>query len=101
MPVCYPDQAGKPYRPSNGTEGEMFQEGLCHRCARDPDTGGSMCEILLASMLFSIGDPGYPPEWVYDRTGRPTCTAFHDAASGEPPPEPRCGSTLDMFGEEV
>ena len=76
----------KPYRPSNGTEGDAFESRWCARCVRDDYEAGDYCEILgnaLAGMQ--------PPEWVY-RAGIPTCTAFTDT----PLPEPRCEFTKEM-----
>lgn len=89
-PQCYPDlgeftpKDGKPYRPSNGTEGDMFQEGWCAHCKRDkafradPDREEG-CNILARSMAYSVGEQGYPVEWIWQR-GRPVCTAFDDEA---------------------
>lgn len=76
--------AGTPYRPSNGTEGEIFMSQWCARCNKDaahradPDTGKG-CRIIVYSMGFDIGDPNYPKEWVHDETGYGgKCTAFDD-----------------------
>ncbi len=96
MPVCYPQCAGKPYRPSNGTEGEMFQEQFCYSCRLGQDEDNP-CDILTRSFAFSIGDADYPKEWVHDRNGRPTCIAFHDVLSEEPASVLRCEHTLDLF----
>lgn len=63
----------KPYRPSNGTEGEFFYCDWCAKCARENED--DHCEILTRSMVFSIGDDEYPVEWVEDEDG-PRCTAF-------------------------
>lgn len=71
MPVHYPSEAGKPYRPSNGTEGEMFQCHFCYQCKHDDH-----CHIALNAMCYRIDEPEYPKEWVFDADGRPTCTAF-------------------------
>lgn len=77
--------AWEPYRPSNGTEGEMFMEQWCSRCARDvayrnnkPEYG---CRILAATFVFDIDDPEYPKEWIRQATddewpGTARCTAF-------------------------
>ena len=61
----------KPYRPSNGTEGMMFQEAWCNRCERDRgfreksrDFEG--CSILADAMVYMSDDSQYPKEWVYD-----------------------------------
>jgi hypothetical protein len=70
-------RAGKPYRPSNGTEGEMFMERYCYHCRKDEhETGGDSCEILCNAFVFDLADPEYPPEWQYTDRGQPTCTAF-------------------------
>ncbi len=66
--------SGKSYRPSNGTEGELFQEEFCYRCKLDDCDEG--CDILLNTMIFGIKNEDYPKEWVFDEDGRPTCTAF-------------------------
>jgi hypothetical protein len=71
MPVHYPQYAGKPYRPSNGTEGMIFEERFCDHC-----TKGFDCQIFINAFLFDIGDADYPEEWIYDQDGRPTCTAW-------------------------
>lgn len=96
MPVCYPQCAGEPYRPSNGTEGEMFCEQHCYSCRYDQDEDDP-CDILTRSFAFSLEDADYPMEWVYDREGRPTCTAFHDVMSAEPAAVARCPETMDLF----
>lgn len=70
----------KPYRPSNGTEGEWFDHLFCARCWRDrkfrqtEDAAGG-CPIIAAALSFSIDHPLYPPEWIEDAAG-PRCTAF-------------------------
>lgn len=98
MPVCYPQCAGKPYRQSNGTEGELFREQFCYRCRYEQDEDDP-CPILTASFAFSVGDAGYPSEWVYDRHGHPICKAFHDVLSSEPDIPARCPDTIDMFAK--
>ena len=42
------ENAGKPYRPSNGTEGSMFQDRFCSQCTKDNlgDEGKGGCEII-------------------------------------------------------
>lgn len=64
----------KPYRPSNGTEGEIFQEQFCYQCKNDSEEEG--CDILLRSMVHQINEPEYPTEWIYDENKQPVCTAF-------------------------
>lgn len=77
---------GKPYMPSNGTEGEWFESQWCADCHHDED-----CSIAIAAYC---GDQ--PDEWIY-RDDKPTCTAFRDAS--KPMPMPRCPDTLEMFPE--
>lgn len=96
MPVHYPQCANKPYRPSNGTEGEMFCEQFCYLCRYD-QYEDDPCDILTRSLICSVGDADYPEEWLYDRNGRPTCTAFHDVMSAEPAAGDRCPLTMDLF----
>lgn len=69
---------GTPYRPSNGTEGMIFEDNYCSRCRNDVRDD---CEILLRSMLFSIGDDQYPDEWQW-QDGDPACTAFEPKDGG-------------------
>lgn len=69
----------RPYRPSNGTEGDIFRARFCDRCTRD---FGRTCTIYNAAFWGDIDEPGYPPEWVVDEsntTGESArCTAFND-----------------------
>jgi hypothetical protein len=66
----------KPYRPANGTEGEIFIESFCVRCWHDRNED---CPILAASFI------GQVPEWEMDDDGENTrCTHFQDAVKGEP-----------------
>jgi len=67
---------GGPYRPSNGTEGEMFQARWCAHCTKDDYEKEVYCPILTASMAFGVSDSGYPPELKHDAQGQPCCTAF-------------------------
>lgn len=99
------------YRPSNGTEGEIFMECFCFRCARDAEFQDAMargessdkgCPILAASFVYSTDDPKYPKEWVRDIDSDVTliggngarCTAFVERGKDIPY---RCPSTPDMF----
>jgi hypothetical protein len=66
--------AGNKYRPSNGTDGDIFIERFCNHCRKDAVCEG--CEIQLRTMAFDIDEPEYPTEWVYDADGKPTCTDF-------------------------
>lgn len=73
--------AGAPYRPSNGTEGEIFMGQWCANCKRDaarradPEAGDG-CLIPVYAMALKIGDPSYPREWVRGSDGHGRCTAF-------------------------
>lgn len=77
-----------PYRPSNGTEGEMFMERFCYRCKREQpylksDQIG--CGILTQTMIHYTTDPEYPTEWVSDDDCglvNPRCTAFEEVTDG-------------------
>jgi hypothetical protein len=71
------ENAGKPYRPANGTEGMMFEDAWCDGCAKrldDWELGGG-CSILDASMLFDAEEEGYPKELRIGTNGQPECTA--------------------------
>jgi len=71
------EYTGQLYQPSNGTEGEIFTDRYCMKCKNcDPDPSGKkQCMILCASLCFSVSDPEYPKEWVYDENDEPKCTA--------------------------
>ena len=68
-------QAGQKWRPSNGTEGDMFMSRQCIGCLfnGDDETG---CDIQLKTMVFSLDDPEYPSEWQIGTDGQPMCAAF-------------------------
>lgn len=73
------------YRPSNGTEGEIFQAEWCERCRRD--TPKRPCRILTNAMALWTDDASYPKEWRYVGD-RPVCTAFKE--NKERAPVVRC-----------
>jgi hypothetical protein len=85
----------RPYRPSNGTEGDMFMAEWCGNCA-SADYEGDGCVIQLRALMHKIDDPDYPAEWSLTDGGCPQCTAF----CKDQPAEPRCDKTPDMFGSE-
>ncbi|MHC4566634.1 MAG: hypothetical protein ACYTE3_12850 [Planctomycetota bacterium] len=69
----------KPYRPSNGTEGMIFEEEFCLQCKKDryhetqdPADG---CNILMRALAYNIEDDDYPEEWVWNPD-----QAFEDGA---------------------
>jgi hypothetical protein len=102
------ERAGQKYRPSNGTEGEIFMGCWCCQCARDKAMSegcvfdecddNERCDIIANTMAFNVEDDEYPKEWTYGQDGQPCCTAFVPA--GDPIPLPRCTATPDMFGDE-
>jgi hypothetical protein len=67
----------RPYRPSNGTEGDIFIAQWCAVCSRNgwSDEDGDACDILTRSFVYPVDDPDYPQEWVMGDRG-PGCTAF-------------------------
>lgn len=81
MPIHDPSRAHKPYRPSNGTEGQMFEDRFCCHCRKfvdeeaDEDEAAG-CRLPDLAMLYEISDPKYPKQWVFDADGRPTCKEF-------------------------
>jgi len=69
----------KSYRPSNGTEGDMFSSRWCADCVKDIPDLGVYCDIIAQAMCLDVSDPNYPPEWTHDASGQPCCTAFDEA----------------------
>lgn len=92
---------GKPYRPSNGTEGMGFVAQFCEQCIHEKFIhtqchDDKKCDILSRSFIYGLDDPEYPEEWIW-LDGAPTCTAYQhwDWWGGpwgddfrEPPSEP-------------
>jgi hypothetical protein len=64
--------APTPYRPSNGTEGDIFEAEFCERCKNWRD---GECEINMRAYFNEIEDSAYPKEWIKEN-GEPRCTAF-------------------------
>ena len=59
----------KKYKPSNGTEGLMFQDAYCDRCIfdahyQDTQESGTGCYLLRNSFVYEIDDSRYPTEWI-------------------------------------
>ena len=84
MPYKINSLIGKPYRPSNGTEGEEFYCQFCYRCKHDDyfretatseahEPGDKNCEIW-----FQMLDGNQQKEWIHDWQGCPMCTAFEE-----------------------
>jgi hypothetical protein len=82
----------RPYRPSNGTEGDIFMAEWCEKCAW-ADYEGDGCMIQLRALAYRIDEPEYPAEWNYTNGGIPQCAAF----TTEVKPDTRCSETPDMF----
>lgn len=72
-----------PYRPTSGCEGAEFMASFCDRCQRDAafrNGTGDSCPIIANSMVYEVGDDGYPAELIHDPyDGYPTCTAYSRA----------------------
>lgn len=87
------------YRPSNGTEGAIFQERFCENCAHDTynmETGeGKSCDILVRTMIHGADEPEYPEEWQVEPGEQPKCTAFRSRDAE--PVKPKCPNTIDLF----
>ena len=66
-------EAGQKWRPSNGTEGEIFAWVWCDKCEKDKDDA---CKIRTAVAAFVVEHEKYPSEWQYGKNGQPICTAF-------------------------
>ena len=103
MSDTVPKLPGEPWRPSNGTDGDIFHEDWCQRCAKDKHMSegipfdqvaeSDLCSILATSFL-----PDEPlPEWRRLPDGRTICTAFIENCIEV---KVRCTSTRDMFGGE-
>lgn len=90
------------YRPSNGTEGEIFMGAFCNRCQRDAGFRRGdepACSIATMTLLFHRDDPAYPPEWVRDVNdiewpGTARCTAFEPMSDDGPIPDDRQDALL-------
>jgi len=84
-----------------------FTDKFCMQCVHcDPDPQGEkQCDILLASLCYSVSDKEYPKEWIYDKDNKPTCTKFqywdwgNDDDGKTPPeePEPEDPNQLMLF----
>ncbi|MCJ2089898.1 hypothetical protein MKK88_28495 [Methylobacterium sp. E-005] len=79
----YASAAGRPYRPSSGTEGEIFEAAWCDGCSIR-----GICRIPGKAMACDVRDAAYPTAWVYGDDGQPRCTAFRDKSQPRPRPLP-------------
>lgn len=99
------ERAGQKYQPSNGTEGCLFMDQWCGKCARDKTMSegkdfdecadDETCSIIANTMVFSVDDEEYPSEWQYGADGQPCCTAF--VSVNGPLDTVRDDLTIDMF----
>ena len=69
-------RAGQPYRPSNGSEGMIFEEAFCNDCTKVEG-----CTIYGNALCFDTDHPAYPKEWIIGDDGQPKCTAHEEAKS--------------------
>ncbi|WP_278983242.1 hypothetical protein [Sphingobium yanoikuyae] len=80
------------YRPSNGTEGEIFMSQWCAKCTLDRGRreGDAFdgCEIIDLTMAYDIDDPSYPDAWVRDDDGTPHCLKFAPEDVSDQPLDP-------------
>ena len=90
--IHFPDipfKDGELYRPSNGTEGYLFQEGWCYHCKRDvpfqldPENHDGCSILARAYRGEKFG--GRVREWIF-KDRMPICTAFKDVNG--PPDDP-------------
>lgn len=103
----------KPYRPSNGTEGMIFESKYCDSCIHNRHEEDRECQIIFLSMMFGVLDPNYPEELVYNDQNIPTCTKYSkwnwelwgdpDYSDNPNHPEPYNPNqmVLPLFDEEV
>ena len=99
------EEAGKKYRPGNGTEGELFVASWCGTCARDHGMlkglpledcdDNQVCDIIARSYTYKVDEAGYPEEWQYGKNGQPRCSAY--VPEGSPIPPPPDTLTADLF----
>jgi hypothetical protein len=69
---------GKKYCPSNGTEGDWFEDKFCMNCIHtNPDPCKKpQCEIWCRAVCWNVNDEHFPTEWQYDNDDKPVCTAW-------------------------
>ena len=64
--------AGKPWRPSNGTEGMIFMDNVCAACR----IGAGNCIIIPEIMAHSLDSENYPDAWYIGECGYPQCKSY-------------------------
>ena len=101
MTATWSPPDGTPYRPSNGTDGMIFEEGWCAKCAglvhvpaAENDPTCKDCPYLSAS-FWDVDPPRQV--WVW-RDGKPTCPKFRPLPPGpdDPPPFDPRQKTFDI-----
>ncbi len=94
---CFPEEAGKSFRPSNGTEGMIFNGEFCEQCIHErwvhhqkEDKDEDKCEIWSNAIIHNQRDKEYPEEWQYSDEGWPICTNWQhfDWGDDNDPNEP-------------
>ncbi|MBO1055953.1 MAG: hypothetical protein HEQ27_05255 [Dolichospermum sp. JUN01] len=55
-----------PYRPANGTEGDIFEANWCNKCKKDDNFCPILCDAYCGEQ---------PAQWIY-WNNKPTCIAF-------------------------
>lgn len=95
------------YRPSNGTEGDIFRSQWCNNCVRDhnwhldPDDGGDTCDILYDGWFgeHSYPSPEGPSEWQergdYGKGHETRCTGFEGPCSCKNARDPWTGEYVN------
>jgi hypothetical protein len=83
-----------------------FMDRFCDRCEKDAryretTDGEDGCPIAAASMLYEVGDPEYPKEWIVDDDGlsNPRCTAFEEELSPERREDRRLHEDAEAAGQ--
>lgn len=74
-------RGSKPFRPANGSMGEIFMAQWCKRCTKDDPDNGRFCGILTCAVVFDIDEDEYPRDYWRVDVGDPLgetarCTAF-------------------------
>lgn len=102
------ERAGQKYRPSNGTEGELFFDAWCCHCQRDRSMregapieecdDNERCDIIADTFSYAVDNPKYPAAWQYGPDGQPRCTGFVEA--GQPIPY-EDKHTPDLFADQA
>jgi hypothetical protein len=69
---------GKKYCPSNGSEGDWFEDKFCMNCIHtNPDPHKKpQCDIWCSALCFRVDEPDFPKEWIYDENDEPVCTSW-------------------------